>query len=55
MMESPRNMLGVFIRLLYTWTIENYHYSSTYIMGYHYKAEIWVMRQETFLHGAIEV
>jgi len=57
-------MLGVFINLLYTHTMPNNHYCSTYMMAYpHLMAKRWLrvgrkspdLRHETCLHGAVKV
>jgi len=67
MMDGLRIMLGVFITLLYTHTMPNNHYCSTYIMPYpHLMAKhcltvdrksgfLTDLRQETCLHVAVKV
>ena len=67
MVEGLTIMLGVFINLLYTHTMPNNHYCSTYMMAYpHLMAKHWLrvgrksrffpdLRHETCLHVAVKV
>ena len=68
MVEGLTIMLGVFINLLYTHTMPNNHYCSTYMMAYpHLMAKRWLrvgrksrffltdLRLETFLHVTVKV
>jgi len=40
MVKGARNILGVFISLVYTQAMPNKHYCSTYMMSYHYYISI---------------
>ena len=67
MVDGLTIMLGVFINLLYTHTMPNNHYCSTYMMPYpHLMAKRWLrvgrksrffpdLRHETCLHVAVKV
>ena len=43
MVKGARNILGVFISLVYTQEMPNKHYCSTYMMTYHYYIAIDLM------------
>ena len=36
MVEGPTKVLRVFRALLYTYTMPNHHYTSTYMLAYHH-------------------
>ena len=51
MVEGPTKVLRVFRALLYTYTMPNHHYTSTYMLAYHhlkFSESLW--ENETLTH-----
>ena len=44
MVEGPTKVLRVFRDLLYTYTMPNHHYTSTYMLAYHHLKRPDVLR-----------
>jgi len=55
MVEGPTKVLRVFRALLYTYTMPNHHYTSTYMLAYHHlkarrSPKAWLWENETLTH-----